>query len=132
MLADVKTDPEGCWLSVIISIILLSLSGHPLSRGLKMGMSHHESSAGDGTQICAGFLEDVVSGRCAACVTAARCDTACADEAAAILGAGARRVGVPPITGIINSGGVLADAILSSQTAGACNPRNPKMNSARS
>lgn len=72
---------------------------------------------------CAGFLEDVVSGRCAAAVTAARCDTASADEAAAVLGAGARRAGVPPITSIINSGGVLADAILSSQTAGALLPK---------
>jgi hypothetical protein len=72
---------------------------------------------------CAGFLEDVVSGRCAAAVTAARCDTASADEASAVLGAGARRAGVPPITSIINSGGVLADAILSSQTAGAPLPK---------
>ncbi len=66
----------------------------------------------------AGFLEEIVSGRCAACVTATRCDTASTDEAAAVLGAGARRVGVPPITSVINSGGVLADAILTSQTAG--------------
>lgn len=73
---------------------------------------------------CAGFLEDVVSGRCAAAVTAARCDTASADEAAAVLGAGARRAGVPPITSIINSGGVLADAILSSQTAGVPLPKS--------
>ena len=72
--------------------------------------------------MCAGFLEDVVSGRCAACVTAVRCDTASADEVAAVLGAGARRVGVPPITSIINSGGVLADAILASQTAGELQP----------
>ncbi len=72
--------------------------------------------------IGAGFLEDVVSGRCAACVTAVRCDTASADEAAAVLGSGARRLGVPPITSVINSGGVLADAILTSQTAGTLQP----------
>jgi nicotinic acid phosphoribosyltransferase len=61
---------------------------------------------------------DVIAGRCAAAVTAVRCDTGSAEEVAAVVGACARRRGVPPVTSVLVSGGVLADALLPSQTAG--------------
>ena len=35
-----------------------------------------------------------------------------------MFGPAARKQGVPPVTGVIHSGGVLADAVLASQTAG--------------
>ena len=110
----------------------IPFSFRPFFHTLKHGEIPREAFlvVSKGTQYCelslrcchAGFLEDVVSGRCAACVTATRCDTASADEAAAVLGAQARHKGLPPITSVINSGGVLADAILASQTAGALQP----------
>jgi hypothetical protein len=68
---------------------------------------------------CTGSLEALVAGSCGASVSAARCDASAAEEAAAVLGAPARRAGVPPTTSFVNSGGVLADAVLASQTAGA-------------
>lgn len=47
-------------------------------------------------------------------LTMARCDTACMAEVAAVL---APVSGQPAVQGIINSGGVLADAMIPSQTA---------------
>ncbi len=47
-------------------------------------------------------------------MTVTRCDTACTAEVADML---APVPGVPPAQGIIISGGVLADAVLSQQTA---------------
>ena len=66
----------------------------------------------------AGFLDDVASGRCAAAVTAARCDTGSAEEVAAVMGPLSRARGAPLVTSVLVSGGVLADAILAAQTAG--------------
>ena len=70
----------------------------------------------------AGFLGSVMDGRCASSITAARCDTASIEEAAAVFGPAARKQGVPPVTGVVLSGGVLADAVLASQTAGEIGP----------
>lgn len=70
------------------------------------------------TMLGTGFLEAVSNGTCGASVTAVRCDTSAAEEAEAVFGPSARHVGVPPITSTVNSGGVLADAVLASQTAG--------------
>ena len=47
-------------------------------------------------------------------MTVARCDTACAAEITDVL---APAPGVPPVHGVINSGGMLADAVISKQTA---------------
>ena len=47
-------------------------------------------------------------------VTVTRCDTACAAEVGDTLAPGP---GAPPVQGIVNSGGMLADAIISKQTA---------------
>lgn len=59
-----------------------------------------------------------MSGKCASSIRAARCDTASSEEVAAIFGSNSRKQGVPPISGVIHSGGVLADAVLASQSAG--------------
>ena len=66
----------------------------------------------------AGFLDDVIRGRCAAAITAARCDTGSAEEVAAVMGPQSRARGTPLVTSVLVSGGVLADAVLASQTAG--------------
>lgn len=72
-----------------------------------------------------------MQGRCSAEVAAVRCDSALQEELAALTGRLARSRGCPGIAGIVNSGGVLSDAILSAQTAGVicwagtnsfCNP----------
>ena len=55
-----------------------------------------------------------MSGRYGGLVTVARCDTACAAELTDML---APAPGVPPVHGVINSGGMLADAVISKQTA---------------
>ncbi len=55
-----------------------------------------------------------MSGGYGGVVTAARCDTACGADVADIL---APQSGAPPVQGIVNSGGVLADAVISKQTA---------------
>ena len=47
-------------------------------------------------------------------VTVTRCDTACAGDVADTLAPGP---GAPPVQGIINSGGMLADAMITKQTA---------------
>ena len=57
----------------------------------------------------------------AASTVAMRCDAATAEDAAA---APARRLRHPSVSGILGSGGVLADAVLGSQTAGAPTPQH--------
>ena len=52
-------------------------------------------------------------------MAASSCDASAAEDAAAAVGAPARRLAHPGVTGILGSGGVLADAVLGSQTAGA-------------
>lgn len=58
------------------------------------------------------LMADVQRG--AAYVTMARCDVACAEEAAAVL----LQEG-PLLTGVVHAGGVLADAMIPNQTAAA-------------
>ncbi len=55
-----------------------------------------------------------MSSRYGGLVTVARCDTACAAEVTDML---APVAGAPPAQGIINSGGMLADAVILKQTA---------------
>lgn len=55
-----------------------------------------------------------VAGGTAAQVVMMRCDTGMAAEAAAALASGA---GLLPVAGIMNSGGILQDAVLTAQTA---------------
>ena len=56
----------------------------------------------------------VLHGGSTALVTMLRCDTSSAAEAACGLGTAG---GLPPLAGVINSGGVLQDAVLSTQSA---------------
>ena len=51
------------------------------------------------------------------CSRLAKCDTSSAEEAAAVL---KPAKALPELQGLLNCGGVLADAVLSSQTAGTC------------
>jgi len=67
-----------------------------------------------------------LTGGCAASVSAARCDAAMAEDAAAAVGAPARAAGCPVTAGMLGSGGVLADAVLGRQTAGAA-PLQPRL-----
>lgn len=67
-----------------------------------------------------------LTGGCAASVSAARCDAAMAEDAAAAVGAPARAAGWPIMVGMLGSGGVLADAVLGRQTAGAP-PLHPRL-----
>ena len=67
-----------------------------------------------------GFLHEVMAGKCGSSITAGRCDTANSEEAAAVFGPNSYEQEVPPISGIIHSGGVLADAVLASQSSGKC------------
>ena len=62
----------------------------------------------------AGILRAAISGSYGGLVTVSRCDTASAADVADVLAPGR---GVPPVQGIVNSGGVLADAVISKQTA---------------
>ena len=59
-----------------------------------------------------------MAGEYTSSITATQCNTSYRDEAASILGPLSRTRGGQPITSIIHSGGVLADATLASQTAG--------------
>ena len=63
----------------------------------------------------------------AASTVAMRCDAATAEDAAAAVGAPARRHRRPSVSGILGSGGVLADAVLGSQTAGAPTPQHTRL-----
>ena len=89
-----------------------------LTLGLPCGMAllprfRFESchrSAGEPT----GILAAAMSGRYSGLVTVARCDTASGADVADVL---APEPGAPPVQGIVNSGGVLADAVISKQTA---------------
>ena len=65
-----------------------------------------------------GFLYKVMAGKCGSSITAGRCDTASSEETAAVFGPSPYMQQGPPISGIIHSGGVLADAVLASQSAG--------------
>ncbi len=67
-----------------------------------------------------------LTGGCAASMSAARCDAAMAEDAAAAVGAPARAAGWPIMVGMLGSGGVLADAVLGRQTAGAP-PLHPRL-----
>ncbi len=67
-----------------------------------------------------------LTGGCAASMSAARCDAAMAEDAAASVGAPARAAGWPIMVGMLGSGGVLADAVLGRQTAGAP-PLHPRL-----
>ena len=69
----------------------------------------------------AGFLHEVMTGRCGSSLTAGRCDTSNMEEAAAVFGPSTDKQRVPLISGVINCGGVLADAVLASQSAGKGN-----------
>ena len=66
----------------------------------------------------AGSFEDVMAGKYAGIITATQCNTSYRDEAASILGSLSRVRGSQPITSIVHSSGVLADATLPFQTAG--------------
>ena len=55
-----------------------------------------------------------MDGRYGGLITVARCDTACVAEVTDML---APVAGAPPAQGIVNSGGMLADAVISKQTA---------------
>lgn len=59
-------------------------------------------------------MADALSGAFGGCLTVARCDTACRSDVEALL---ATEKGQPPVHGIINSGGVLADAVIPKQMA---------------
>ena len=59
------------------------------------------------------IVSAAMNGSYAGLITAAHCDTASAVEVAAVL---APNSGHPPLEGIINSGGILADALILSQT----------------
>lgn len=61
-----------------------------------------------------GIILAAMAGTNSGLITLAHCDTASAAEVAALL---ASRCGHPPLHGIIYSGGVLADALIPSQTA---------------
>ena len=61
-----------------------------------------------------GILAAAMSGGYGGVVTVARCDTACGADVADVLAPGP---GAPPVQGIINSGGILADAVIAKQTA---------------
>ena len=61
-----------------------------------------------------GIVLASVSGTYSGLLTMSRCDTACAAEVAAVL---AHVPGQPPVQAIIHSGGMLADAVIPSQTA---------------
>ena len=63
----------------------------------------------------AGILGCVLEGSSRALVHLAKCDTSSAEEAAAVLKPTKH---LPELQGLLNCGGVLADAVLSSQTAG--------------
>ncbi len=59
-----------------------------------------------------------MTGRCGSSITGARCDTSSMEEAAAVFGPSSHKKQFPPISSVINSGGVLADAMFASQSAG--------------
>ncbi len=62
-----------------------------------------------------GVLAGATKGSSRTLLRLARCDTSSAEEAAAVL---KPSKGLPELTGLLNCGGVLADAVLSSQSAG--------------
>lgn len=62
-----------------------------------------------------GVLAAVLEGSSRALLHLARCDMSSAEEAAAVLRPTKL---LPELQGLLNCGGVLADAVLSSQTAG--------------
>ena len=59
-------------------------------------------------------MADALSGAYGGCLTVARCDTGCRSDVEALL---ATEKGQPPVHGVVNSGGVLADAVIPKQTA---------------
>jgi len=61
-----------------------------------------------------GIVADALAGRYAGCLTIARCDTGSRAEVEEVMRTGK---GQPPPQGIINSGGMLADAVIPKQTA---------------
>jgi hypothetical protein len=61
-----------------------------------------------------GIVADALSGAYGGCLTVARCDTGCRSDVEALLWP---EKGQPPVHGIVNSGGVLADAVIPKQTA---------------
>lgn len=65
-----------------------------------------------------GVLQHALQGTCSAEITSHRCDSAAREEVAALAAAYCRRGRCPGIGGVINSGGVLSDAVLAAQTAG--------------
>ena len=64
------------------------------------------------------ILHLALAGACTAEVTASRCDSALREEVQGVTAALARSRDCPGIAGVINSGGVLSDAVLAAQTAG--------------
>ncbi|KAK9803996.1 hypothetical protein WJX72_011444 [[Myrmecia] bisecta] len=108
---------RGCWI-VTGGLGALGLLTAEWLIGDGQKHLHLLSRTGRWSGEATGLLADVVSGRSAACVTITRCDTASTEEAAAVV-TGLRRVkGKPRVQGVINCGGVLADAVIASQTAG--------------
>ena len=64
------------------------------------------------------LLQAAAEGTSSAAVVCERCDTSSQEEAAALLAAHGRRKGCKGIAGLLLSGGVLSDAVFSSQTPG--------------
>ena len=65
------------------------------------------------------MLQAAADGTSIASVTCERCDTSSREEASAMLAATGRQRGTKGIAGLLLSGGVLSDAVLSAQSAGA-------------
>ena len=64
------------------------------------------------------LLQAAAEGTSSAEVVCERCDTSSQEEAAALLAQYSRRKGCKGIAGLLLAGGVLSDAVFSSQTAG--------------